>query len=185
MGIRHEWFQTEQHVTVTIFAKGVTADQVEINIEEKKLAATVKVDANTDYTIDIVLQHPVKPETSDYKILKTKVEIKLVKATAVRWSSLESKEDNEERNVRTAVDWNQLEAQLKKEEEEEKPEGDAALNQLFQKIYADGSDETKRAMIKSFQESGGTVLSTNWSEIGNKKTEVKPPDGMEYKTWDQ
>ena len=35
------------------------------------------------------------------------------------------------------------------------------------------------------QESGGTVLSTNWSEIGGKKTEVKPPDGMEYKKWDQ
>ena len=34
------------------------------------------------------------------------------------------------------------------------------------------------------QESGGTVLSTNWKEIGGKKVEVKPPDGMEYKTWE-
>ena len=33
-------------------------------------------------------------------------------------------------------------------------------------------------------ESGGTVLSTNWNEIGDKKTEVKPPDGMEYKKWE-
>jgi len=38
-------------------------------------------------------------------------------------------------------------------------------------------------MQKSFQESGGTVLSTNWDEVG--KTEVKgaPPKGMEMKYW--
>ena len=74
---------------------------------------------------------------------------------------------------------------------------------MFQKIYADASDDVKRAMNKSFQESGGTVshsrwlssgcfdvirsfqvLSTNWNEIGKEKTEVKPPDGMEWKKWD-
>ena len=32
MGIRHEWFQTEQYVTVTIFAKGLSSDQVEVNL---------------------------------------------------------------------------------------------------------------------------------------------------------
>ena len=35
------------------------------------------------------------------------------------------------------------------------------------------------------QESGGTVLSTNWNEIGNKDTTVKAPDGMEYKKWSE
>ena len=34
-------------------------------------------------------------------------------------------------------------------------------------------------------ESGGTVLSTNWKDIKEKKVEVKPPDGMEYKKWQQ
>lgn len=46
--------------------------------------------------------------------------------------------------------WDALEAQMKAEEKDEKLDGDAALNKLFQQIYTDGSDETRRAMNKSF-----------------------------------
>ena len=80
-------------------------------------------------------------------------------------------------------DWAAIEKNLAKEAEE-KAEGEAALNEMFQKIYSDASDDVKKAMNKSFQESGDTVLSTNWNEIGKEKTEVKPPDGMEWKKWD-
>lgn len=34
-------------------------------------------------------------------------------------------------------------------------------------------------------ESGGTVLSTNWGEIGKEKVERKPPDGMEWKDYEK
>jgi len=34
-------------------------------------------------------------------------------------------------------------------------------------------------------ESGGTVLSTNWEDIKKQKTEIKPPDGMEFKKYEQ
>lgn len=33
-------------------------------------------------------------------------------------------------------------------------------------------------------ESNGTVLSTNWKEVGNKKVEGSAPDGMEMKKWE-
>ena len=64
-------------------------------------------------------------------------------------------------------DWSKIEKQIIAEEEEDKKQltGDAALNNFFQKIYADATEEQKRAMLKSFQTSGGTVLSTDWNTV--------------------
>ena len=81
--------------------------------------------------------------------------------------------------------WDKFSKMVEKEEAEEKPEGDEALQKLFKDIYGNADEATRRAMNKSFQESNGTVLSTNWGEIGGKKTEIQPPDSMEYKKWDQ
>lgn len=33
-------------------------------------------------------------------------------------------------------------------------------------------------------ESNGTVLSTNWKDVGAKAVEGSPPDGMELKKWE-
>nr|GEW40596.1 hypothetical protein [Tanacetum cinerariifolium] len=62
-------------------------------------------------------------------------------------------------------DWDKLEAQVKKEEKDEKLDGDAALKKIFRDIYKDADDDTIRAMRKSFAESNGIVLSTNWKEV--------------------
>ena len=126
------------------------------------------------------------------------------KAEAVDWVSLEDGNVVEDATHRSnelresvppgypssnpkARDWEALEREAQEDEEKEEPSGDAALNKLFQQIYKNADDDTKRAMMKSFQTSGGTVLSTNWSEVSKKnyEEEIEAPAGMQVNRWNQ
>lgn len=68
--------------------------------------------------------------------------------------------------------------------DDDEDEGSADPNAFFKKLYAGASDEQKRAMMKSFTESSGTALSTDWGDVANRKVETKPPEGVEAKEWE-
>eukprot|EP00536_Pseudo-nitzschia_multiseries_P011121 jgi/Psemu1/243577/estExt_Genewise1.C_3630025 len=97
-----------------------------------------------------------------------------------------SADSNKPRPYSSHRDWDAIQKTIEEDEKNEKPEGDEAMNQLFKQIYADANEDTRRAMIKSFQTSGGTVLSTNWDEVKKKDYEKErtAPKGVEWKTWD-
>jgi len=93
------------------------------------------------------------------------------------------------RKVNLTKNWEDITTEILSNEKEtttdEDPNvgGDSTLNSFFQKIFGDADNDTKRAMMKSYQESGGTTLSTNWDEVKKSKVEVKPPAGSEWKKW--
>lgn len=49
------------------------------------------------------------------------------------------------------------------------------VDAFFKKLYANADPDTRRAMVKSYYESQGTALSTNWAEVGKGKVEPRPP----------
>ncbi|KAM6165432.1 protein SGT1 homolog [Erethizon dorsatum] len=194
--IKYDWYQTESQVIITLMIKNVQKNDVNVEFSEKELSALVKLPSGEDYNLQLRLLHPIIPEQSTFKVLSTKIEIKMKKPEAVRWEKLEGQGDvpsskqfiADVKNLYPSSshytrNWDKLVGEIKEEEKNEKLEGDAALNKLFQQIYSDGSDEVKRAMNKSFMESGGTVLSTNWSDVGTRKVEINPPDDMEWKKY--
>ena len=185
--IKHDWYQSETHVVVEIRMKNLDKEHTEVEFKERKF--TLKVKKEEVFKMD--LDKRINPEDSTFKVMSTKVEVKMKKVVGERWERMERKEEREEEEKIQPVypsssgkDWNKIGTEIAKEADNYKEEGEAALNEMFQKIYAEGTDEVKKAMNKSFQESGGTVLSTNWQDIKKDKVEVKPPEGMEFKKWD-
>ncbi|PWA80795.1 SGT1-like protein [Artemisia annua] len=196
---RHEFYQKPEEVVVTIFAKGIPANSVFVNYGEQILSVTIDVPGEDSYIFQPRLFGKIVPAKCRHVVLSTKVEIRLAKAELIQWTSLEFGEKSlvaQPINISTGnqrpsypsskptKDWDKLEAQVKKEEKDEKLDGDAALNKFFRDIYKDADEDTRRAMRKSFVESNGTVLSTNWKEVGSKMVEGTPPDGMEMKKWE-
>nr|WOD46558.1 Cochaperone protein [Trichoderma atroviride] len=68
--------------------------------------------------------------------------------------------------------------------EDENSDDDKDVNLFFKKLYKGATPEQQRAMMKSFTESNGTSLSTNWDDVKDKRVETVPPDGVEAKKWE-
>ncbi|KAK1070721.1 Cochaperone protein [Friedmanniomyces endolithicus] len=68
--------------------------------------------------------------------------------------------------------------------EDEDFEGGDESNIFFKKLFKGATPEVQRAMMKSYTESNGTALSTNWEEVSKGKVETSPPDGMQAREWD-
>jgi len=188
--IKHEWIQTEDKVNVTVYIRNVKKEDCKIQINPTSLEVNINL-GESEYVLDLELCDEINPNQSRYNILSTKIEIDLKKVNSARWPSLEKSESSEPQQwgsintvseeapkKKTAKDWDKLSRDIEKDTKD-----DGNLNTFFQEIFKGGDEDQRRAIEKSFYESGGTVLSTNWSEVGKGKVEGSPPKGLEMKNY--
>jgi len=199
---RHEFYETDDRLTITIFDRG--ADPAHVNVEFQPRGIMY---SNGDKQLDLQpLKGQIDPEKSSFIVGKVKVEIRLVKATQGRWggligdapdplansssvstpapkagSTLPQARKNWDRVTKTILDSEPPKTMT----EDPNVSGDSTLNEFFQNIFSNADDDTRKAMMKSFQESGGTALSTNWDEVKKSPVPVKPPSGSEARKWEQ
>ncbi|KAI0348599.1 SGS-domain-containing protein [Trametopsis cervina] len=197
---RHEFYETDEKLTLSVFDKGADPAEVSVKFQPRSLIYT-----HGEKVLSLEpLKGQIDTEKSDYTVGKVKVEVRLVKAVPGRWGGLvgdspdplstftptPSTSTSETAPRRIArKNWDGITTEILSSEKplssEQDPNvgGDSTVNEFFQKIFADADEDTRRAMMKSYQESGGTSLSTNWEEVKKSRMEVKPPEGSEWKKW--
>ncbi|GAB1193104.1 hypothetical protein APSETT444_002307 [Aspergillus pseudonomiae] len=227
--VRHEWYQSNETVVVTLYVKGVPKDQVDIELKDESVSLQFPLPsgAEFDFTLDPLFAS-VDPSSSKVSVMSTKIELVLKKrAPGQKWSALEASAGDIKLSGRQVIsdptpagssapvypsssrkgpkDWDKLASSLtakpkpkdkgkvKDGEPTDSKADDAgdesdgadsvdsdfgggdAVDAFFKKLYANADENTRRAMNKSYFESQGTSLSTNWSEVSKGKVEPRPP----------
>ena len=195
--IIYNWIQTGENITVDITSNH-NMNEYDIKINNKSIDFVSKLTNEIKYSIK--LTNNIIPEKSKFNIssaMKVKLELKK-EVDNFNWVNLENKDSNIDpvnnqkdkigyypTSSKVRKDWSQIDKEYDKEEKEEaSKDGNEGMWKLFRDIYERGDEKTRRAMIKSFQTSSGTVLSTNWDDVKDKDYEGKDrpeaPKGQEW-----
>ncbi|KAG0229075.1 hypothetical protein BGW42_001796 [Actinomortierella wolfii] len=89
---RNDWYQTQTHVNLSIFAKKVDASTAVVSFKERELSIDLKMPEGKRFQWSLALFQPIEPENSTFEVLGTKVEITLKKANGISWPTLEPSE---------------------------------------------------------------------------------------------
>ncbi|KAK4185169.1 SGS domain-containing protein [Podospora australis] len=225
--LRVDFYQSSQNVTISIFAKDIQKDALQVDFSKTQVqisplprAAAPQIKGNDPRASStFILAGEIDPSASHWRATPQKIELVLQKATpGVKWGSwgtemigasgassvrieaadapkVESK-DTVTGDPAPAVpssksstlpayptssksgpkDWEKLGVD---DDDEDKQD----VNGFFKQLYKDATPEARRAMMKSFIESNGTALSTDWGDVKDRKVETVPPEGVEVKKW--
>lgn len=200
--LRTDWYQTSNEVVISLFTSRLPQSDKDVTLQVQAAdKRSVEISylipgSGSEFQYAIKLAHKVMPDALSVKVFTKKLEITFKKEQNVQWKTLEdenlaqvapssSVSSNSGTDVplsypsssKKQIDWSKLD--LDDENDDDSTSADA----FFQKLYADADPDTKRAMMKSFIESNGTALNTNWEDVSKKKVETAPPEGMEAKNW--
>ncbi|KAF5505506.1 Protein SGT1-like protein [Colletotrichum siamense] len=203
--VRTDFYQTNTDVMASVYVKNVPKDEFKVEYGEKEIRMSHIPGHEPWYTIP--LYGPIDPAGSKHSVKSVKVEFQLKKAAVLKWPKL--KADPSDVNTTTttpapaapakpvepapapaagpsyptssksgAKNWDTVLADEKDDDE------DKDINLFFKSLYKGATPEQQRAMMKSFTESNGTALSTDWNDVKDRTVETQPPEGVEAKKWE-
>lgn len=190
----HQWFQNPNYIFITLSSKtNLENNKVKVNLEKRTV--TIVSNENNQTLYQLHLCNAIEPKLSTFDFKGTNISFNLKKEIeGFNWVTLEKEGVKEAINdsktfsqyptsAKVKKNWDQVDKELDAETKDDPGSNEAMMN-LFRTIYEKGDEKTKLAMKKSFQTSGGTVLSTNWDEVKEKDYEGRdrpePPKGQEW-----
>ena len=179
--LAHTWFQTPEGIEINVMVRR-RPDQVSVEVAGTDASPRIAVRVHAEScpggagagaactcdsgpaTCSYELWGSVVSSSMKVEVLGSKVEIKLAKERAGEtWPRLEKGEvPPATGTAKPAKNWDKID-----NDEDEDEQGKDAMG-FFQHLFADADDDTRRAMMKSYVESNGTSLSTNWDEVKSK-----------------
>eukprot|EP01035_Chromulina_nebulosa_P019409 gene19409-25284_t len=206
---KYYYCDEDSQIVVSILAS-VSEDSVKTIITEDHLRVEIQWSDKLEVVLDKELFESIDMSTSRVAVKKNKVNVYLKKIDKRSWPSLERSGEPKQKTVKPIAkteikqdnniesstkltipkayssnkDWDRIGTEIVREVEGDA--GEDPLKKLFSDIYSKADPDTRRAMNKSFQTSGGTVLSTNWSEVqrADYEKQKKAPKGMEWRSWE-
>jgi len=150
-------------------------DRIEVHLEKKNpqrdWALLEKADSPNEKVLETIAPKPI---TQPQKVVTMNQSIPSYPSSA-----------------KVKRDWSKIDKEIEEDMEKNRDEyleGDP-VNRMFQMLYQNADENTRRAMMKSYQTSGGTVLSMNWDEVKDKDYEGKDkpdaPEGQEWRKWEK
>lgn len=204
---RTDWYQTASTIVLSLFTSKLPQSKESVHVDispENKKSLKLSYDileTGSEFQYSVKLAHEVEANYVKVSVFTKKIEITFKKLDNIQWKTLEyhsSSDDpvNFSQTMKTTapdertsleypssskkqINWSKIDLG----DEADNDENAASADAFFQKLYADSDPDTKRAMMKSFIESNGTALNTNWEDVSKKKVDTSPPDGMQLKDW--
>lgn len=184
--IKLDWFQSADLVTASMFVKNLPKDdKLKIKYNKDSISIQFPTSATSEFQYEIgPLFAYIDPTECSEKVFSTKVEFYLKKADrTIKWKKLERSENENAVGTLPAyptsslkkTNWNNL--KIDDADIDEPPEDG------MKSLYKQANEDSQRAMMKSFVESNGTVLSMDWNDVGSRKVEMAPPDGVEARDY--
>ncbi|KAF5524211.1 Protein SGT1-like protein A [Colletotrichum aenigma] len=207
--VRTDFYQTNTDVMASVYVKNVPKDEFKVEYGEKEIRMSHIPGHDPWYTIP--LYGTIDPAGSKHSVKSVKVEFQLKKAAVLKWPKLKAEPSDVNTTIATpapaaptkpdepisaailasasgpayptssksgAKNWDTVLADEKDDDE------DKDINLFFKSLYKGATPEQQRAMMKSFTESNGTALSTDWNDVKDRTVETQPPEGVEAKKWE-
>lgn len=164
-----DYFQTPTHINAYLYVPDLVnyTPAVVGTSSSFTVTFTNNTDPKSSFVRTVNLHGAIEPELLQEKVYPTKLEIQMRKKTSGNWPSLEAGAAASSSSASSAItppttkDWSKIQIEDDSDDElnSENPDD------FFKALYADADDDTRRAMMKSFVESGGTSLSTDWDKV--------------------
>ena len=194
----YTWYQTITKVGIEIPYSVEDKYKLEIKFHDDRLLVNFPLPKGEgEYHLDLTLFKKINRVKSTHFLRLNSIEIVMEKKSQELWNFLRRDglgiPEGEQKSQlsypsssRVKHNWDKLDNEIKNDMLEHYQDyGIDAGSTLFQQIYAQGDEDKRRAMIKSFQTSNGTVLSTDWSDISKKdyegKDKMEAPKGQEWR----